>query len=572
MSYDVKPPEAPRLSGNLLRIVAAMAERSSSRSALVRKLLEGTGVLDLRSTLAGDTPAFYCWPLGAEDHGIHEEGGGPDRARLIPRTEEVPDLQALYGSVEGEGRLETAARFRAAYTEGSTTPLQVAERFIAALEADRGAESPLGAYVSFLPEDLLEQARASTGRYREGATVSPLDGVPVTVKDELDQRPHRTRVGTTFLGEAPATVDAEPVARLRRAGALLVGKASMHELGLGVTGINPHSGTPRNPHDPERAPGGSSSGSAVAVAAGLSPVALGADGGGSIRIPAAFCGIVGLKPTFGRVSEHGAAPLCWSMAHVGPMGRTIRDVALAYSLIAGPDPKDENTRRQPDPVLPPLQDPELDGLVVGVYPPWFEDAEDEIVRLGHAALTALEDAGATVREVEIPEIALLSTVHLVTIVSEIVTSQLHHRGRTGQLAPETRLNLALGRALGNTDYIHAQRHRIRLARHFRQLFREIDLLATPTSALSPPRLEPAALATGSSDLVTTAGILRFVQAANLFGLPAISVPVGATETALPVGLHLMARAWEEHLLLLAGQALEQARPPPVPKRLHRLLP
>jgi Asp-tRNA(Asn)/Glu-tRNA(Gln) amidotransferase A subunit family amidase len=166
--------------------------------------------------------------------------------------------------------------------------------------------------------------------------LGPLDGVPIAVKDELDQVPYATTAGTRFLGREPASSDATVVARLRSAGALLVGKTNMHEVGLGITGVNPHHGTSRNPYDPARITGGSSSGSAAAVAAGLCPIAVSADAGGSIRIPAALCGVVGLKPTFGRMSERGAAALCWSLAHIGVIGASSADVALvAMKALSG---------------------------------------------------------------------------------------------------------------------------------------------------------------------------------------------------------------------------------------------
>jgi Asp-tRNA(Asn)/Glu-tRNA(Gln) amidotransferase A subunit family amidase len=220
----------------------------------------------------------------------------------------------------------------------------VAERALAAIADSQ--QNGLSIFVAWEQADLLAQATASAQRLREGRPLSPLDGVPVAVKDELDLRGFGTSVGTRFLGKQPAAEDSTAVARLRAAGALLLGKVNMHEIGIGVTGQNPHHGTVRNPYDPQRHTGGSSSGSAAAVAAGFCPIAIGADGGGSIRIPASLCGVVGLKPTYGRVSETGAAPLDWSVAHIGPLGATARDVALGYAAIAGLT-GDPNTLHQP---------------------------------------------------------------------------------------------------------------------------------------------------------------------------------------------------------------------------------
>lgn len=198
-----------------------------------------------------------------------------------------------------------------------------------------------------------------------GAAPPPLDGVPIGVKDEFDVAGHATKVGTSFLGSAPEAEDATCVARLRAAGAVILGKTNMHEIRIGVTGFNRHHGTPRNPYAPGHYTGGSSSGSAAAVAAGICPLAVSADAGGSIRIPAALCGVVGLKPTFSRVSSYGAAPLAWSLDHYGPIALSARDAALGYFLMAGADPKDPTTRSAQAPTLEGLEHPDLAGLTAG---------------------------------------------------------------------------------------------------------------------------------------------------------------------------------------------------------------
>ncbi len=222
---------------------------------------------------------------------------------------------------------------------------------LTAIEASDATKPPLRTFIASNPDDVLRQAEAATHRIRNGQALSLLDGVPVAVKDEVDMVPCPTTVGTAFLGPRPAKQDSTVVARMRATGAVLLGKTNMHEIGIGVTGLNLHHGTPRNPYNPDHYTGGSSSGSAAAVAAGLCPVAISADGGGSIRIPSSFCGLVGLKPTFGRISEFGAAPLCWSLAHLGAIAATATDAALAYGVLAGPDPQDANSLHQPSPTF-----------------------------------------------------------------------------------------------------------------------------------------------------------------------------------------------------------------------------
>jgi len=353
---------------------------------------------------------------------------------------------------------------------------------------------------------------------------------------------------------------------------VLIGKANMHEIGLGVTGVNPHHGPARNPYDPRHATGGSSSGPAAAVAAGLGPVSLGADGGGSIRIPAGLCGLVGLKATFGRVSETGAAPLCWSVAHVGPLAASARDCAIAYGLMAGTDPADHNSLGQPDPRLDGFGDGDLKGIKLGFYPAWFEDAEPELVAACKQTLAGLEEAGAELVEVTVPELALLRVVHMVTIVGEMAAAHMHYiaagRKRYGH---DTRLNLSLAGRLTAADYVHAQRLRVRLSRHFYELLERVDAVVSPTTACAAPVIGPKAVKTGESNLGLLEQIMRYAPAANLTGLPAISFPAGYTSAGLPVGFQAMGRLWEEHKLLKLAAASERFVPRRRPRVWYQLL-
>ncbi|MBI4702532.1 MAG: amidase [Deltaproteobacteria bacterium] len=549
MSYDLKPMKAPRAAGSLLHAFVAIVENPVTGSLLADKLLRDAGIHALREIEASGPPLFAP-PVF-------------DRVREIADPAAPPaDLRALarqLGPAPGASfRPESAADFQAAYAAGRTSPTRVAERFLEHVGDSEGLEPPMRLFIAQDADDLREQARASTARHTRGEPLGPLDGVPVAVKDELDQRPYPTTVGTSFLGREPVVADAEAVARLRAAGALLVGKTNMHEIGLGVTGLNPHHGAARNPYDPARMTGGSSSGPAATVAAGLCPIAVGADGGGSIRIPAALCGVVGLKPTFGRVSEHGAAPLCWSVAHVGPIAATVRDLALAYAAMAGPDPKDATSLRQPAPGWDGIGQRGLGGIRLGIFRPWFEDAAPAVVEICRHTLDALADAGAKIVEVAIPELGLLRSAHLVTIIAEMAGAHLaHYRRHRADYGADTRLNLALARRLLGYDYVHAQRLRARLCAHFAQVMAEVDAVVTPATACTAPLLAPDALHSGESNLEVTDQIMRFAPAGNFTGLPAMSCPAGYDELGLPVGLQLLGRAWEEHVLLRIAGAIEQ---------------
>ncbi len=562
MVYDLEIIKAPRLHGPWLRALVAMVEKASPDSFLVRKLMHDAGMDGFRMAESHENPLFDC-PIQTKNH------------KSPARSKTSNDLAAVLTqlvSTAQEGPTLTVAKLYRSYRDGATTPSNVAERFLEALTRSRQMDPPLCAFVSQDAEDLMEQAEASTLRFRQGNTIGPLDGIPVAVKDEMDLSGYPTMVGTSFMGRSPAQADAETCRRLRAQGALMLGKTNMHELGLGVTGINPHHGTPVNPWNIACVPGGSSSGSAVAVAAGLCPLAIGADGGGSIRIPSAFCGIVGLKPTFGRVSEQGAAPLDWSLVAQGPIGSTVADVAIGYSIMAGPDPRDPVTLDRPHPRLDIWERCDLSGITIGIFQPWFEDVEDGILEPCNHALEVLTSAGARIQRIEIPELNLLRVVHMVTIVSEMATSQLPHLWQHRRdYGLDVRLNLALAEKFKASDYIHAQRQRVRLGRNFSKMLETVDVLITPATACSAPELSPAAIGSGESDLPLLSKIMRFALAPNLFGLPAISVPVGHDQLGMPTGLQIIGRPWEEDLLLRMGYVLDDALSRQVPELYFDLL-
>ncbi|MCA9718661.1 MAG: amidase, partial [Myxococcales bacterium] len=318
-------------------------------------------------------------------------------------------------------------------------------------------------------------------------------------------------------------------------------------------------------------------GSAAAVAAGLCPMALGADGGGSIRIPAALCGVVGLKPTWSRVSTRGAFELAWSVGHLGPLGATVRDCALLYAAVAGPDPKDRFSTGQPAPrdVRPWLEADDLRGLRIGVYRPYFDDAEPDLVRACERALTWLEDAGASVREITIAHLERARVAHMITIASEMATAVEPYRAAHGRaFGLDVRINLAVARSFSATDYVKAQRVRTRVIKHWSRLLAPddgVDLIASPTTGCAATPIREDALTRGESDLETLGRIMRFAAPANLTGFPAISAPVGYDFRGLPIGLQLVARPWEENLLFKTASILERSTARRRPARHHDLL-
>lgn len=557
-AYDLASLKLPVLSGAALRAFAATLDTRMGRAALTGSLLASGGITRLRELEIDTAPLFIPHPPPDEKDGRAK----PSRGSKGPSKR---DLGRCAQPSRGAAPSASAGDYAAAYASGTQSPLDVAERFLDALGEDARSGKPLNPFIAVDPDDVRRQARESAERHRRGSPLGPLDGVPVAIKDEVDMVPYPTTVGTSFLGSTPAARDATPVARLRAAGALLLGKANMHEIGINPTGHNVHHGHTRNPYDPDHDTGGSSSGPATAVAAGLAPVALGADGGGSIRVPAAHCGLVGLKPTFGRVSESGAAPVAWTVGHLGPIGATVADVALAYALMAGPDPGDPHSLAHPPVSIDGWNRDRLEGVTLGVFRPWFEHAEAEVVDRCDAAVRSLVEAGAEVREIELPGLDALRAAHAVTILSEMATFAARHGARRGDFAPATRISLALARSFTATDYLQAQRVRRQAMQTFLHAYDAVDVIVTPSSAVPAPRIPDDGLPAGISDLGMVTEIMRYAIPGNMLGFPAISVPAGLTPAGLPVGLQAMAAHWREDLLLGVANVVEAAVERPAPR-------
>ena len=551
-AYDLISLDLPKLHGRTLRLFAAALDNGALRGVVLGQLLKQGGVLYLRDLRLDDPPTFY--PLAIEEAAALEDVPPVDMATLSAA------LEAQLRATPGHEPMPTAADYARAYREGAADPEAVAEAVLAAIAAGDEGPRPLRAFRDTNRDDLSAQARASAERHRAGRPLGLLDGGPVAVKDEVDQVPYRTTVGTSFMGRTPATEDATVVARLRAGGALLIGKTNMHEIGINPDGFNEHYGIIRNPWDLDCHAGGSSNGSAAAVAAGFCPIAIGADGGGSIRIPAALTGLVGLKATFGRVSEHGAAPLTWSMGHLGPIAASVGDAALTYAVIAGPDAHDPNSLHQPPVSLDGWNNADLRGVRLGVYRPWFEHAEAAIVRDCEAMVQRLVERGATLHEIELPELEEMRVAQAVTILAEMAANMALHAAHWSELSPSTRVNLTLGKATTSADYLQAQRVRTRALGHFRRAFQRVDVILSPATAVVAPTIPVNCEKNGWSDLSAVTELMRFAMPGNLTGLPAIAFPVGYDAAGLPTSMQAMARPWEEALRLGGAFADEQTTP------------
>lgn len=435
---------------------------------------------------------------------------------------------------------------------GKLSPVELTE---ACLERIGLLDAHLNAFITVAREEALSAAQQATNALAKGSHKGPLHGIPLAVKDLFATAGLRTTAGSRILADNTPTEDATAVARLKGAGAVILGKLNLHEFAFGATGVNPHYGAARNPWDGDRISGGSSSGSAVAVAAGECLGALGTDTGGSIRIPSSLCGIVGLKPTYGRVSRRGVVPLSWSLDHVGPMARTVEDAALILGAIAGHDPLDASSSDEPVPDFQrELTDGKLKGLRIGVPREFFfEDVDLEVQEAVRLAITGLSRLGAQLRDVSLPHIAEAPAAVNAIILPEALA---YHRRwlaeRPDDYGDDVRERLELGATYLAVHHVQAQRFRSLIIEEWRrEVFDKIDLLVTPTTPIAAPAID-------ESDFQTTLNLVRFTGPFNLSGLPAVSLPCGFTKSGLPIGMQLVGRWFEEGMVLWAAHAYQQS--------------
>jgi len=417
------------------------------------------------------------------------------------------------------------------------------------LNAIRARDPSLNAFQLVLADEALAAARQAEREIAGGAYRGPLHGIPVAVKDLVAMAGTPTTAGSRIIAEFPRDADAAAVARLKTAGAVIVGKTRMPEFAYSPGSNNPNYGPTRNPWKLTQDTGGSSSGSGAAVAAGLVFAALGSDTGGSIRIPASLCGVIGLKPTFGRISLHGAVTLSWSLDHLGPLTRGVADAAAVFEALAGPDPRDPRTRfaaSRPAEAPKPIR-----RLRVGVL---HHDGTnvplgtEETLAAWKAGLATLERAGAALVELDLPEVRDLRVVNgAILAIEALAFHQERLRTRLSEFGPFARQRLLAGYAYAPNAIVRAQQARATLRRRCDAIFDTVDLLSTPTMPGGAPELGalPPTVFTGPF---------------NCLGWPAISVPVGLTADGLPLGLQLTARPWHEATLLRAAATIERRGP------------
>jgi aspartyl-tRNA(Asn)/glutamyl-tRNA(Gln) amidotransferase subunit A len=404
------------------------------------------------------------------------------------------------------------------------------------------------------PETLSTGSEKNTRSTQSSTRAITLRGIPIAVKDLFDTAGVRTTAGSKFFTDNIPEKDAYVIGKLKEAGALIIGKTNTHEIALGVTGNNPHYGTARNPWDPTRIPGGSSSGSAIAVATSMALGALGTDTGGSIRIPASLCGVVGFKPTYGRVSLRGVFPLSWNLDHVGPLTRTVRDAALILQIISVYDPMDPaSIKMLASDYLGHLADKMKGRKVAFGIGEYIESAEPEVLSAVREAANVFASFGCRVQEVDV------SWMREAALANKTMTQAdgaAVHRERLKEhpdwFGEDIRRRLEDGAKTTSTEYSLARRTQAEVRKSCEQFFELHDFLLIPTTPIPAPTIE------GNDAVEQAARLTRFTAPFNLAGLPALSIPCGFTKDGLPIGLQIISRAWADAKVLNAGYAYEQA--------------
>ena len=447
--------------------------------------------------------------------------------------------------------LRPAHQIAAAVTSRAVSAREIAEAAIARIEAEDGR---LNAFTDATFDRALEEADAVDAAVVAGKE-PPLAGVPYAVKNLFDIAGVVTRAGSLInRDKAPADSDATLVTQMKRAGAVLLGSLNMGEYAYDFTGENKHDGHSLNPHDPTRMSGGSSGGSGTAVAAGMVAASLGSDTNGSIRVPSSFCGLFGLKPTFGRLSRKGTFPFCASLDHLGPMARSARDLAILFDALQIDDPGDPAQVRKPAISMASEVDRGIDGLRIAVAGGYFRERG---MPEAHAAVKHVADALGTDRDVTVPEAGRArAAAYLVTTTESSALHLERLKTRAGDFDPDTRGRLLSGAMVPATWTIQAQRFRSWFREAMRAVFREVDIILAPAT---PFHALPSGTRTVTLDGVTMPArpnIGIFTQPISFVGLPVVAVPVWLDGARLPIGVQVIAPAWREDWALRVARYLE----------------
>jgi aspartyl-tRNA(Asn)/glutamyl-tRNA(Gln) amidotransferase subunit A len=454
---------------------------------------------------------------------------------------------------ENHSEFATIDHLTSLFAKRKLSPVEVVTEFLRRIER---LNPQLNAYLTVTAELALRAASRAEKEWshRKSASSSdkPLLGIPVALKDNIWTRGVRTTIGSRILRDYVPTEDATVVRKLARAGAILLGKTNLHEFAYGVTNNNPHFGPVRNPWALDRISGGSSGGSAVAIAAGMCTAALGTDTGGSLRIPGALCGVVGLKPTFGRVSVYGVAPLSPSLDHVGPLTRSVSDAATMLGVLCGRDPRDATSVGGKEDFSRALRKP-LPKFRLGRPREYFwDELDDEVRSVADAAILDMVQGGVKLREVSLPGVR--DSLRSATKIALAEARYGHERAgyfpaHAGEYGEDIRTWMEAGSDIRAIDYLAAFAIQKTIRAEFEAAFENVDVIVTPTLPVIAPLIGATHVTIGEQNMDVRTALLAFNRPANFTGYPAISIPCGFTREGLPVGLQLIGRPFDESTLL-----------------------
>jgi aspartyl-tRNA(Asn)/glutamyl-tRNA(Gln) amidotransferase subunit A len=447
------------------------------------------------------------------------------------------------------------------------SPVEIIEAHLTRIDA---TEPMLNSFITLLADQARKSARQAEKDIQAGRYKGPLHGIPVALKDLYNTGGVRTTSGSRIFDTFIPSEDCTVAAKFHQAGAILLGKLNMHQFAYGPTGENPDYGHMHNPWNPDMVTGGSSGGSGSAAAAGQCTITTGSDTGGSIRIPAALCGIVGLKPTYGLVSRYGLSSLSWSLDHPGPMTRTVEDTAITMNVIAGHDPKDVASAKVDIPDYTSALTGDVKGLRIGIVKEYFEAPLDPQVRKAVMdAISLLESMGAEIKEVSYPMFNQSQAISSTVLMAEATAYHRDLLEKDGhQLYDPVRQRLEAGLFISAAEYLRAQQARSIFDQQGRRLLDEVDLLAGPTEPVTAPEIMASKVMAGEQEVGVVGALTQYTRPYNINGFPAISVPCGFSDDGMPIGLQLAGRPFDELTVLRAAHAYEQAndwhtRRPPI---------
>lgn len=539
---------AGRVSGLLARVRAIDAGRLTELSPAISFAAAHPGYGAARPDPAPSWTTLAASGLVGSGYGGTSGQTGTDAPQVtVTNPAPAPDEPGSYSTLAD---LASALRAR---------EVSAVELAWAMLARARRLEPALNAFVTITEDLALAQARTADADLQRGEG-GPLTGIPFALKDLYQTAGILTSCGSRVLADNVTATDATATVRLREAGAVLLGKAATHEFAFGPTTDSPLRGPTHNPWDLRCSPSGSSGGSGALVAAGVVPFALGTDTGGSIRMPAAVCGVVGLKPSYGRVSKFGVYPLSWSLDHAGPLCRTVADAAAVLQVLAGADPLDPGAAPVPVPDYGAAVADAARGLAgvrLGVPAGWLQEPLDDSVRSAfQAALRKLEELGAVVEEMELPPISVMVMVNRLITFCEAASFHAPLLAAHGdKYGPDVRARLEVGQFIPAIDYLTGQRLRTELARTVGAIMGRYDALLTPTSPIPAPRIGQRLCPWGET---VPDALIRFTAPFSVTGQPAISIPMGFSPDGLPLGLQVVGRVMEEPALLRIAAAYEGA--------------